>query len=220
MAAQSANRRMSRSAFKPSANLAFIRATMAWDTEAYYEEKIDVWLFADRQGFKYLIEKIRSAAKAKRNIHLLPQDLHPTSMRVVIVPAIGTVTKSPRLRFVERFVAGKQGPNMELIILGNNSGYRQLANELSGFAKRAVGDPSDHIHFDDLSDSHVVRRSVSLNVRGPVRRWTRKSFGPYENLVFKKRDDFVPAGLLTYRQPDEEYVEIDAKGCELLTLER
>ena len=200
-------------------HLAFIRATMGWDTEEYYEVKTDVWIFADPQGFKYFIERIRFASKAKKNIHLELLDHHPTSMKVVVVPAVKTATRSPRLKFVERFVSGTKEPNMELVILGNGSGYKQFASELSGFAKRNGGNPSDHIHFDDLSDSRLVRRSVSLNVRAPVKHWKRKSFGPYESLVFEKRKEFVPSDLLSYRQTDEEYEEINIANSEMLKLD-
>ena len=85
--------------------------------------------------------------------------------------------------------------------------------------KKFVGQPSEHIHLDDTSDAHVVPRSVSLNLRGPMRKWEREHFEEYGDLILKKGEDFLPAAI-GYRVGDqEEYQEISASESDFLSLE-
>lgn len=202
-----------------TANLTFIRSQSCWECWDYYELRTDVFVFGDVEGYTHFRQQLLRAKTAKENIHLTVLEQHPTSMRGVILPARDDGAVEARLKFIERFVSGKSGPNMELVIFGNKLGLQYLADKLEKVKKKFVGQPSEHIHLDDTSDAHVVPRSVSLNLRGPMRKWEREHFEEYGDLILKKGEDFLPAAI-GYRVGDqEEYQEISASESDFLSLE-
>jgi hypothetical protein len=187
-----------------------------WD---YYESKTDVLVFGDVEGYTLFRQQLQRAKTAKENVHLTLLEQHPTSMRSVILPARDDGAAEARLKFIERFVSGKSGPNMELVIFGNQTGFQYLADKLEKLEKGFVGQPSEHIHLDDLTDAHVVPRSVSLNLRGPLRKWERDNFDEYGDLILKKGEHFLPAAISYRVSKQEEYEEISASESDFLSLQ-
>jgi hypothetical protein len=200
------------------ANLAFIRSATCFECWDYYEKKTDVWVFGNVDGYDWFRQNLVKATRATKNIHLTLLEQHPTSMRSVILPAKTDDSPRPRLKFIERFVSSQGSPNMELVIFGNEAGYLYLADKIAKLANENVGSPSEHVHLDDLSDPHVVPRSVSLNLRGPIQKWEAKHFGEYSDLVHSKSQDFLPTALNYRLREDDEYEEITAEESEFLKL--
>ncbi|MCH8073176.1 MAG: hypothetical protein IIA09_14615 [Proteobacteria bacterium] len=114
------------------------------------------------------------------------------SMRVCILPAATKPEKQPRLKFVERVVFLTDSPEMELIIYGNNAGYLELAECYEYACTQYLNDPSDHMHLDDYMDRRIVRRSVALNIRGPLESWSRGGLKNYGAFVFERQSTYVP----------------------------
>ena len=123
---------------------------------------------------------------------------------------------------------------MELVISGNRAGYKLFASEIEDFVKNAENDTSDHIHFDDLSrwQRWIVKRSVALNMRGPLKKWDVKQLHENGHDYFLKRKlpDTIPTDM-HYRfmsrghsfspvdASDGRYVEINTeKPSHLLSL--
>src|SRR5215210_6328589 len=185
-------------------NLAFIRSVTCVESWDYYESKTDVWCFGDLGGYRYLRQILLRARNARQNIQLNLLKAHPTSMRCVILPPIKGGLSKPRVKFIERFVSSSGQPNMELVIFGNRGGYKFLSERVTHLLEQSAGDPSDHAHLDDLVDKEVVPRSVSINLRGPVRAWNRKHLEEYAGMIFSKGAYFLPADLDQKREPYQE----------------
>lgn len=200
------------------ANLAFIRSTTSFECWDYYEKKTDVWVFGDVEGYDWFQQAILKATNGNNNIHLTLLEEHPTSMRAVLLPAKTDDSRGPRLKFIERLVSSQSSPNMELVIFGNEGGYDYLQNKIAKATREHTNNPSEHIHLDDLSDRHVVPRSISLNIRGPILAWEAKNLGQYSDLVHKTGPDFLPTAGNYPLQCPEEYVEINAEDSEFLKL--
>src|SRR5262245_52837000 len=77
-------------------------------------------ILGDHAGYRMLLGKLLQASKSKRKIELLSK--HQNSMRAVILPAQKTQRRSPRLKFVERFVHFQGAASTKLVdLLGRQS---------------------------------------------------------------------------------------------------
>lgn len=181
--------------------LYFIRLKMCFDTPDYYERRTDVWVFGDVAGYAYFVEQLNLAKKSTANIHVNCSKKPPNSMRVVITPAQRRL-RTPRVKIVERVVLAADSFEMELVIAGNAAGYSWLS--------RLFMNVGDHDHVDDIKCYDLVEpRSVGLNVREPLKRWSRKGLEYQESLVYERQASFLPGGLCTpdpelnrYEEPD------------------
>jgi hypothetical protein len=194
--------------------LALIRLSTVHECWDYFEEKTDVWVFGDCEGYQLLAEMLIGAATSSNNRHVEACEQHPTSMRCVILPSpIGNQSR-PHLKFFERFAFNKSESFMELVMCGNQAGYRHLSARILELCQKGLGNLDEHFHLDDSTDSCVVKRSVALNFRGPVAEWRREKFDPYEDLVFENQASAFPASL-AYRLGDRgSYEEISYKKSE------
>ncbi len=169
--------------------LYFIRLKMCWDTPDYYERRTDVWVFGDVAGYANFIEQLGRAKTLTTNIHVDCSRKPPNSMRVVITPAQRRLRK-PRVKIVERAVLCGGSFEMELVIAGNAAGYSWLS--------RVFRNVSDHDHVDDITCyDRVEPRSVALNIREPLKRWSRKGLEYHDSLVHVRQASFLPGGLCT-----------------------
>jgi hypothetical protein len=199
-------------------SLFFIRTAGVFCCWDYYESKTDVLIFGDVAGYRSFSQTILKAKTSKSNLHLSLLDGHPQSMRGVILPAKADKSSRPRLKLIERFVHFKGRPNMELIIFGNQRGYDYLSEMITRLAHSKDSDPSEHVHLDDLVDSVLVRRSVSLNIRAPLGHWNRRGLGEYSGLVYGKNLDRLPPGLEYMTKTKERYEAVTEKQSDFLKL--
>jgi hypothetical protein len=205
---------------KAMANLFLLRNKTGFDCWDYYDELTDVYVFGDRAGFKSLIQDLFQAEDRQTNTHLTLADKNPNSMRGVILPASKKWPKNPRLKFTERFVWFEGRPKMELVIFGNKQGYRYLRDVIIELMGKKVRNSSDYVQLNDLLTPQVVPRSISLNLRPPVAKWSRKALEPYDTLVFGKNRYMLPADLDYRLEEKEDYEEISEKESEFLRLDR
>jgi hypothetical protein len=180
-------------------NLYLIRNTTGIECEYYYTEKTDVWFLGDVQGYKILLHRLRSAITAKRNLHLWSLAKHECNMLLSILPPIIRKNKRPQMKFWERLVFYESKPWMELVISGNHSGYERFISELELFLKDSADDTSSHEHFDDQTSqrSWIKTRSISLNLRGPVKKWDVKKLqeNGHDSFLERKLPETIPADL-------------------------
>ena len=196
--------------------VAFIRSKTVFDCWDFYESKTEVIIFGDRAGYRILSRKLLRASRSKVNIEFLSRNQN--SMRVVILPVQKAHGRSPRLKFVERFVHFQSVANMELVIAGNAAGYRYFAGKLSGFLAASRVDVTDHIHLDDMADRVVIPRSVALHIRAPLVKWTSKGLGDFAHLVEARGDDFLPKEIEHRFSDTDGYEKICVKQSEVVRL--
>lgn len=190
--------------------LHLIRSKVSWEAENIYEEKTDVWVMGDVAGYTSLRVAIAKAMRDKRPV-LLPHQRKSNSMRLCILPAASLPIRAARLKLVERIVFFGRAPEMELIIYGNRAGYKWLSDCLKMACTRLLDDPSEHIHLDDWHDRRIVRRSVAVNIRGALSKWSRAGLQQYDTIVFDRQPTYLPAGIeylskesFPYRPPTAE----------------
>ena len=190
--------------------LHLIRNEMAYEAPEFYEAKTDVWVFGDVAGYRYLVRRLEAASNSRKNIHLIHCSKPGNGMRVVLLPA-ATKPRSARLRLVERIVFLTDTPEMELVIRANRAGYQRLAAIVEDIAKCGIDNPMDHRHVDDMEDRWVVKRSVALNIRGPVRKWSKKALGDCGHFVFDRLPTFIPRGIEYLSRETWPYEEFDER---------
>jgi hypothetical protein len=200
-------------------NIVFIRSLASAQCWDYYESKTEAWVFGDIGGFEYLRKCFLNAKSLEANVHLNEIDPGSNSMRVVVIPSSKSLVDRARIKIIERFIKVDGIPNMELVFFGNDLGYDYLANKLGTMLKNPNSDVSDHFHLDDINDTCLVKRSVSLNVRAPLSKWDREALREYAPLVFEKIEAFLPNEIEC--APDEEiaYQELSPIQSDFLRLE-
>ena len=198
------------------AALAFIRSKTVFDCWDFYESKTEVIVFGDRAGYRLLRSKLLRACRSKGNLELLSENQN--SMRAVILPVQKTHGRSPKLKFVERFINFQKAANMELVIAGNAPGYRYFADKLYGLLASRKCDITDHIHLDDMADRFVIPRSVALNIRAPLKEWNSKALGDFAHLVEARGADFLPKEIEHRFTQTDDYEEINVEESEVVRL--
>ena len=192
--------------------LRFIRQKCMWSCSDYYETITDVWVFGDVAGYRYFQDCLRTAGKAKNNLHVqvAPKS---NSMRVLVVPPADRPAKTPRLRMVERIVLAEREPEMELVIYGNAAGYEFLADCFECELESGVDNPYSHTHVDQ-NCPQLVQRSISLNIRGPLLRWNKKALRDWANVALTRQQTYLPVEATRYANPGEifEYEEIEPRS--------
>ena len=180
-------------------NLFLIRNATGIECDYYHSEKTDVWFLGDVQGYKLFLNRLRSSITAKHNLHLWSLAKRECNMLLSILPPITTKSKRPQMRFWERFVYAKSKPWMELVICGNLPGYEHFISEVELFVEHPADDTSSHSHFDEQNrhQSWIKARSVSLNLRGPVKQWDAKKLQEdgHDRFLERKLPETIPADL-------------------------
>jgi hypothetical protein len=180
-------------------NLFLIREATGIECEYYYDQKTDVWFLGDVQGYKIFLNRLRSAITAKRNLHLWSLAKYECNMLLSILPPIVNKNKRPQMRFWERLVFYKGKPWMELVISGNLLGYKHFISKVELFLKNPADDTSSHNHFDDQTEQRnwIKTRSVSLNLRGPVKKWNAKKLqeNGHDSYLERKLPETIPMDL-------------------------
>jgi len=183
------------------------------------DEKTDVWVFGDVAGYEYFHNELLRAARRKRRLVELSEIPRTSkSMRVVLVPAAPPLPKRPKMKIAERIVFHRRRPQMELILYANPAGFRRLAAIVDHLLNVAIDCPWDHEHVDDWYDRWIVKRSVSLNIRGPVRRWTRRALAEYADTVFKGTKHYLPEDIQWMEPKDNPYEPPSPKTHPMLSL--
>jgi hypothetical protein len=176
----------------PMKNLHFIRSITVMEDDDYYESKTDVCVFGDLGGYAYLCDVLREARDGGGAIKLSEIPRRSNSMHVVILPAATHPLRAPRLKLIERIVFARRAPVMELIVYGNRAGYNKLGALVAELADSRAGVPLDHFHVDDWTDDWVVKRSVALNIRGPLKTWSRHALGSYATAIYERSRHYIP----------------------------
>jgi len=180
-------------------NFFLIKDVTGNECEYYFTEKTDVWILGDIKGYKIFLNRLRSAIAAKRNLHLWSLAKHECNMLLSILPPVVSKSKRPQMRFWERLVFYKSKPWMELVISGNLPGFKLFTSEVESFLKNPADDTSSHDHFDDqnIHQKWIKTRSISLNLRGPVKKWDVKKLreNGHDSFLERKLPETIPANL-------------------------
>jgi hypothetical protein len=176
-----------------------VRNSCGIDSEIYYEEKTDVWFLGDVQGYESFLKCLSSAVGSKRNVHLWSLAKNECNMLLCVLPPVAIKNTRPIVRFWERFVWHKGKPWMELVISGNKSGYHKLILRVKRFLGNTSCDTSGHDHFDDQTwDRKWIRaRSVSINMRGPLKKWSLSGLqeNGHDQFIQRKLPGTIPFDL-------------------------
>ena len=164
----------------------------SWVTEEYFETQTAAVVFGDVRGYEYLRDSLLRARTSASCIDLSEIPQRSNSMRVVLTPAPSDDKRTARLKLIERIVFRKAAPEMETVLHGNRKGYDRLAQTVTDLLAKSVDRLHDHEHVDDLTCPWVMKRSIGLNIRGPVARWSRKAVAAYQNVIFEKGKHYLP----------------------------
>lgn len=198
-------------------HLYFIR-TINEDFSLIYEQKTDIQIYADVEGYKYLVDSLRKAQTANKNTRLLNLNFNSNTMRAMIVQAASSPAKRPRLKFLERRIYINGKPEMELIILGNKPGYDFLISIIQDRASYKKEDLTSHVHLDDDYDKEVVKRSVALMICNPLIKWDEnKLFPSYRDFLYNPEKKCLPATINENEDGPAPYEQIEPfyKGMSL-----
>ena len=172
--------------------LYLIRSIATVEAVDCYESKTGVYVFGDVAGYRYFADCLCRAGRSKQCVDISEIPKGSTSMRAVITPAANRPRVLPRLKLLERIVFRTAHPEMELIIHGNKSAYQWFAALLRKMVRTTKDDLWDHIHLDDCVNGWIVKRSVSLNIRSPLRKWTNNALGPFAETVRTRGEHYLP----------------------------
>jgi hypothetical protein len=197
----------------------FIRSYTNYYNCDYYEQKTDIWIFGDIEGYKYLVDNLKNAKGSEKNIRLQELDFRSNTMNVVILKPGYNSIKQPRLKFAERIIFVNNKPEVELIIFGNKNGYDFLINTFNDFINDSRENLEDHLHLDDQDNKEIVKRSISLNIRDALKKWDKKKLKLYRDFIYENKKKYLPYDLNDYKLI-EPYTEIDTKDNVYLTLRR
>ncbi|PCJ51356.1 MAG: hypothetical protein COA79_26495 [Planctomycetota bacterium] len=168
----------------------FIRGVVTHDSDCEYWKNTDIWVFGDIKGYEYLISKLNDAKN--QNVTINIQKNCDLSMQCLILSASDKPEKRARVKLVERKIFKNEEPEMELIIYGNIKGYNKLIEELEHSIKNYVNKPDEHSHIEEGWSDYVVKRSVSLNIRGPLQTWNVEELDCYKEYLIERQPTYLP----------------------------
>jgi hypothetical protein len=176
-----------------SGNLALLRSRTTLIADDYYEEKTEVWILGDKKGYTEFSSILKALPIGGQSLAVSYRKRF--GMMLILIPAVATSCKAQKLRIIERIVFKSRKPQMELIICGNTKGFRQLAEIIDTLIINSLDKPEDHIHIDDWFDQWVVKRSIALNIRGPVTKWTQDALGEYDSMITSGGNHPLPENI-------------------------
>jgi len=198
-------------------HLVFIRSITSWDP--YQDQRTNVLVYGDVAGYEYFhSELLRTSRRSRRLVELSEIPRRSKSMRVVLVPAEPPVPSRPKMKIAEWLVYRTRRPEMELIFYANPAGFRRLAAIVRRLLNESIDDPWDHEHVDDWYDRWIVKRSVSLNIRGPVRRWTRRALAEHAETAFGGTSHYLSEDAEGMKPEDYPYEPPSPKTHPMLSL--
>lgn len=191
-------------------NLLFIRSISSISMWEYYELNTQAVVYGDVDGYSYFIDSLKMLRKNKKDIFLDEIDSKSNSMRVALVMARGIPSEPAQLRIIERPVLVHGKPNMELVFCGNSSGYKHLIKFFCKLAPSAKDTFSDHVHLEESMQPWIVKRSVSLNVRTPLSKWSEEKLMHYAKAIREQQATYLPENLkyFFHNTSVEDYEEI------------
>jgi hypothetical protein len=170
-------------------HVTFVRSLSTIQSEQIYDFKTEAVVFGDVEGYRVIARLLRRAQTARRvlNLHDAAAGT-PVGMLCAIIPADRQLD-GVRLKLIERLVFVKRRPKMELVIHGTQIAYERLATVFELMISHSTDIPQDHTHVGDWSDQWtkegwMVPRSVSVNIRGPLEKWTKTGLQEYEQFVY------------------------------------
>lgn len=193
---------------RAASTLCFVRRCVIRDTSVIYEQRTEVWVIGNREGYDMFIRKINQVLSRNESTHIASRVDRGSLMRVVLIPAQNTKARCPRLRFIERCVSFRRRVVMELVIVANTSGYEYLVEKFVKMRNMA-GKTTEHLHLSDWTDPYVVGGSVALNVRSAVLQWTDRNIVGLGRQVVSSREKSILRDVYEYHDPKEKYQEFD-----------
>lgn len=170
--------------------LYFIRGLVTHDSDDSFWKNTDIWIFGDIKGYEYLISKLKEAKSNNVNIEI-PKNCD-MSMQCLILKAAEKPKKQPRLKLIERKIFKNEEPEMELIIYGNINGYNELIESIEYSIANYINRPDEHSHIEEGWCDYIVKRSVSLNIRGPLQNWDVQQLGDYSKFITERTKQYYP----------------------------
>ena len=177
-------------------------------------------MFGDVEGYRVVASLLRRALTGRQVLNV--QKL----ARGALVGKLCAITPADRrvdgvqLKLIERLVYVRRRPKMELIIHGTQEAYERLAMLFETMIFESTDIPQDHVHVGDWSDQWVkegwiVPRSVSLNIRGPLSKWTKRGLQEYDHFVYRATSFTLPE---EYDRFPEPYTKASARSNPWLRL--
>jgi hypothetical protein len=180
-------------------NLHLIRSTTSWDSSLMYDFKTEVVIFGDIAAYQDVASRLRAAAGGNEAIDPCIDTTQSNSMSLVIAAPAKPSGRGACVRLLERAVQLNGAACMELIVYGNCEGYCWLADQFDRLLLH-VDDIDFHLHIDDWYLKEIVPRSVSLNIRGPLRVWQLENLDHWRALVTERQDSYLPTHLDPIRE--------------------
>jgi len=186
-----------------SGNLALLRSRTSWACDDFYEEKTEVCVFGDEEGYRSLAGILRCVGDRYDAISVSYNAGH-WGMALLLIHAPEPPVRA-KVKICERITLKDRKPGMELVIYGNVKGFTRLAKMVDNLVITALNNPAEHCHVDDWHDRWVVKRSVSLNIRGPVSNWDKQHLGDYYALTRECGKHYLPHDIEHLFQSDLPY---------------
>ncbi len=187
----------------------FFRSIASVQTPEHYESTTEFLIFSDSGGMRLFLHALKRAQDTTKTIHLPVTGFGTQSAAAIIIPA-AKFPRRPALRMIERPIVIENIASMELVFYGNKLGYQQLSARIEQFLETSSGNIDDHLHISD-GDKFVVKRSVSLSIRGPVKRWTKSNLEGWHALLNQKNPDQLPATISPHAITDGKYIPLRPK---------
>ena len=166
----------------------------------HYEERTSIQIVSDDLGHAHLLSGLRSAIEGDE-FRFIPGG-GEQRMRMIVLAPSPIPRKAGRLKIIERLVYVEGYPTMELIVYGNQVGYRALESALVDLQSAREPDEELLLTDDDRSHlvpgTHVVKRSVTVRFFHPLKNWTRLGETSHVALFSRKQSSFLPEGTSPY----------------------
>ena len=175
-----------------SQRIYFIRELCAVHADMYYEQRTGVCIAGDVAGYNEFCECLETCAASGKVLHIAHIPQRSNSMLAVVIPSTHGPFDSPRIKVVERVVFCRATPRMQLMFVGNPPGLRRLSCVVRDISNDSADSIFAHVDLDDLVDSWIVPRSVAVNIRAPLRKWSKAGLHELAPTIYSRTDYFFP----------------------------
>jgi hypothetical protein len=186
-------------------HLYLIRGNGNISDDEFWEQRTVVIVVGDRAGFCHLAETIRTASSRSLPQRLAGLDYNSNTMGCLVLAPIRTPSKPARVMLFERIILVERKVRMELVFMGNPTGYARIAATIDEFGRTSNGDLYEHEHLDWTNAKYrslLKNARVDLNLRSPVCPWSVGKLGAYRPSLFDQGTRYLP-GAIDYPLPKD-----------------